>query len=215
MIRIVAPSTGHITRGSLSAESSVHPVTKSSSIAPNPPTITSSNTCSTSERNESSGFGASKFSVSTCIRCEPSGICSSVRPRRGWMRHRIPTIRSLITLIARRATGVSANRRRFAGVGFGTRVCGAGMPARGKLGEENGARFDPVPAVRRPLRPANKLVESNSRKDTFPARRVASRTLSRMFMISPSRVARALLPANGLLLSKPNHVGTAALVSRN
>jgi hypothetical protein len=103
------------------------------------------------------------------------------------MRHRIPTIRSLITLIARRATGVSANRRRFAGVGFGTRLWVAGIPDREKLGEESGARFDPAPAVRRPSRPANKLVENQSRKDTSPTRRIAPRTLSRMFMISSSR----------------------------
>src|ERR1019366_10045213 len=98
------------------------------------------------------------------------------------MRHRIPTIRSLITLIARRATGVSANRRKLAGVGLGTRLCAAhtpvrepapGMPACEKLGEESGARFDPAPAVRRPSRPANKLVENQSRKDTSPTRRLA------------------------------------------
>ncbi len=33
------------------------------SIAPNPPTMMSSSTCSASDRNESSGFGASKLSV--------------------------------------------------------------------------------------------------------------------------------------------------------
>src|SRR5277367_6108507 len=98
------------------------------------------------------------------------------------MRHRIPTMRSLITLIARRATGVSANRRRLAGVGFGTRLCVAGTPVREKFGEENGARFDPAPAVRRPSRAADKFVESNSRKDTSPTRRKAPRNRSRMFM---------------------------------
>src|SRR5579862_36515 len=119
------------------------------------------------------------------------------------MRQRIPTIRSLITLIARRATGVSAKRRRFTGVGFGTRLFAGvdpdrdplpGIPDREKLGVENGARFDPAPAVRRPLRPANKFV-ANSRKrdgrekeeDTPSTRRVAPRTLSRMFMISSLR----------------------------
>lgn len=88
-----------------------------------------------------------------------------------------------MALIARRATGVSANRRKFAGVGLGIKVCGAGAPDRGKLGDESGARFDPAPTVRRPSRPANKLVESNSRKDKSPARRIASRTLSVIFMI--------------------------------
>src|SRR5271165_7198376 len=98
------------------------------------------------------------------------------------MRHRIPTIRSLITLIARRATGVSANLRRFAGVGLGARLCGAAVPAREKSGRVNGARFDPAPTVRRPSCPANKCAETIRRKDTFPTRRIAPRTLSRMFM---------------------------------
>src|SRR5208283_723214 len=209
MIRIVAPSTGHITRGSLSAESSVHPSTRSSSIAPNPPTITSSRTCSTIERNESSGFSASKFSVSTWIRCGPCGICSCARPLSGWIRHRIPTIRSLITLIARRATGVSANLRRLAGVGFGTRLCGADLPraevnapARENPGEESGARFDPAPTVRRPSREASKLVESHSREDTFPIRRKAPRTFSRMFMNLPVPGLKPRHPERGLLLTK-------------
>ncbi len=172
-MRIVAPSTGHISSGCLSVESAVQPTVKSNSIAPNPPTMTSSKTCSTSERNESSGFGASKFSVSIWIRRGPSGIWSSARPCRGWILHRIPTIRSLIALIARRATGVSANRRRLAGVGLGTRLCGADTPAREKPGEENGARFDPAPAVCRPSRPASKFADNHSRndKDTFPTRR--------------------------------------------
>ncbi len=61
------------------------------------------------------------------------------------------------------------------------------MPARGKIGDENGARFDPAPTVRRPPRPANKLVASNSRKDPFPTRRIAPRNLARMFMISSHR----------------------------
>jgi hypothetical protein len=79
-------------------------------------------------------------------------------------------MRSLITLIARRATGVSANRRKFTAVGFGNAELIAGPrepdppvrppPAGQNIGEseENGARFDPVPAVRRvarPLAPAN------------------------------------------------------------
>ena len=41
------------------------------------------------------------------------------RTGRGWIRQRIPAIRSLIVLIALRATGVSENRRRLMGVGFG------------------------------------------------------------------------------------------------
>src|SRR5712692_6129544 len=118
------------------------------------------------------------------------------------MRHRIPTIRSLITLIARRATGVSAKRRRFAGVGFGARLCGADTPVREKLGEENGARFDPAPTVRRPSCPANKFVESHSRKDTSPTRRIAPRTLSRMFMNLSVTCLKPCHPERGLLLTK-------------
>src|ERR1019366_7588222 len=100
-------------------------------------------------------------------------------------------------------TGVSANRRRFAGVGFGTRLWGAGAPAREpppgmadreKLGEESGARFDPAPAVRRPSRPANKFVESHSRKEPPPTRRPAPRPLSRMFMNSSSPCRDGALP---------------------
>src|SRR5271155_4910405 len=122
------------------------------------------------------------------------------------MRHRIPTIRSLITLIARRATGVSEKRLRFAGVGFGTRVCCAGFPDLEKFGEENGARFAPPPAVRRPSRAANKLVASKSRKDkdTSPTRRRAPRTFSRMFMISSSYVGTV-----GVYSLRPKQKGTA------
>jgi hypothetical protein len=70
-------------------------------------------------------------------------------------------MRSLITLIARRAIGVSANLRKFTGVGFGTAERSADTPARplapgnkdaGKPAIVNGARFDPVPAVRRVVR---------------------------------------------------------------
>ncbi len=52
------------------------------------------------------------------MRCSAS--LKGARPRRGWTRQFIPAMRSLIVLMARRATGVSANLRRFAGVGFGS-----------------------------------------------------------------------------------------------
>ena len=52
----------------LSAAPCVPASVSPNSIAPNPPTITSSSTCSSNDRNESSGFGASKFSVSICAR---------------------------------------------------------------------------------------------------------------------------------------------------
>ena len=184
---MVAPSTGHNTSGlSVSPDACT-------SIAPNPPTITSSNTCSASERNESSGFGCSRLSVSTRTRAAPSTNSSSDRPRRACTRHFMPAMRSLIVLIAFRATGLSANRRRLAGVGF--RIpCDQAVPERGN---PNVLRIDGAAAVRRFSLNADNPIASAataSPKDTPAIRRNAPRTFSRMFMISFC-VARARMPA--------------------
>ena len=88
------------------------------SIAPNPPTIMSSSTCSASERNESSLLGELKFWVRYLIRCSASAG-SVPEPALSCTCQRIPAMRSLIVLIAFRATGVSANRRKFIGDSFG------------------------------------------------------------------------------------------------
>ena len=55
-------------------------------------------------------------------------------------------------------------------------------------------QVDPAPAVRRPSRPANKFVESHSRKDTSPTRRIAPRTLSILMIPSWSCLGTALSP---------------------
>src|SRR5438105_7436411 len=60
------------------------------------------------------------------MRSAPAGNWSLDCPCRGWIRHFMPAMRSLIALIARRAIGVSANRRKFAAVGLGI------APARGE-----------------------------------------------------------------------------------
>jgi hypothetical protein len=59
------------------------------------------------------------LSVNSRTRAAPSGNASSEYPCRGWILHRIPAIRSLMQLIARLAIGVSENRRKLYGVGFG------------------------------------------------------------------------------------------------
>ena len=121
-MRMLAPSTGHNTSGR-----SGSPV-RSSSIAPNPPTSTSSSTCSIMERKESCGFGCSKLSTRVATRAAASGSSFSARPCRGWMRHCMPAMRSLMVLMALRAIGISAKRRRFAGDGLGM------TPARTSVG---------------------------------------------------------------------------------
>ena len=232
MIRIEAPSTGHISRGPCRADTPVRPaepgsaegsagvppaVGAASAAPPRPsptPTPPPDPTPSPQTRRQShppapapQTIGTNHLdsaprncrSISAPAALHP-GICSIDRPLRAWIRHFIPAMRSLITLIARRATGVSANLRKLTGVGFGNAACDGGPPsppaparqhARRKSGYENEARFDPAPIVRRPPNPrANNPVDNHSRKDTSPTRRTAPRTASRMFMISV-RVARA------------------------
>jgi hypothetical protein len=64
-------------------------------------------------------------------------------------------IRSLITLIARRTTGVSANRRRFMGVGFGSRRPGnwTGLNTAGSASVLRSASASAAPAARSAFRP--------------------------------------------------------------
>ena len=90
------------------------------SIAPKPPVKASSTTCSISERKLSEAFGSSSIRLSALRRSSTSGISSALTPRRVRTCQSIAAMRSLITLIARRTTGVSAKRRRFCGVGLGS-----------------------------------------------------------------------------------------------
>ncbi len=148
-------------------------------------------------------------SISASAAVHPA-ICSSDRPLRGWIRHRIPAIRSLITLIARRAIGVSANRRRLAGVGLGTTLCCADAPVRdpapgsnvcGNLPNANGARFDPAPIVRRAARaptPAKTTFRATNfqplpqRHFSHPAHRAANRFSNVHDLLCPRRNGRPL-----------------------
>jgi hypothetical protein len=90
----------------------------------------------------------------------------------------MPAIWSLIVLIAFRATGVSANRRKFAGDSFGY-ASGLGPYV---------FRMEGKGTVRR--LPSTPLAPS----DTSAIRRIAPRNFDGMFMIF-SCVARALPPA--------------------
>src|ERR1700746_1867241 len=91
----------------------------------------------------------------------------------------MPAIRSLIVLIASRAPGVSANRRKFAGVGFG-RVFSAAIPV---LENPYVLRIDGNATARRLSLNADDPAAMASPKDTPAIRRSAPRTFSRMFMI--------------------------------
>jgi hypothetical protein len=93
-IRIDAPSTGHNTtsgdrrrpfRFPIDApQFTFIPLLSCTSIAPYPPTMMSSSTCSENDRNESSGFGAVKVLRKDLAHAPPhSGIASSEYPCRG------------------------------------------------------------------------------------------------------------------------------------
>ena len=112
-MRIEAPSTGHSIAGR-----SASPV-GSISMAPNPPVSASSITCSIRVRKLSAGFGSSSMRRSARSFRSANATSSDLTPRRTRTCQSIAAIRSLITLIARRTNGVSANRRRFIGVGLG------------------------------------------------------------------------------------------------
>ena len=113
LMRIEAPSTAHNIAGRSSS-----PV-GSISMAPKPPVKASSIACSMSVRKLSTAFGSSSIRRSARNFFFAKATSSAFAPRRTRTCQSIAAIRSLITLIARRTTGVSANRRRFAGVGLG------------------------------------------------------------------------------------------------
>ncbi len=113
-MRIVAPSTGHSSKGFAAS-----PVS-SISIAPKPPTSASSIACSISVRNESEAFGYSSERRRIFARFAANATFSGSWSRFSRTCQSIAATRSLIRLMARRTTGVSANLRRFAGVGLGS-----------------------------------------------------------------------------------------------
>ncbi len=112
-MRIEAPSTGHSIAGR-----SGSPV-GSISMAPKPPVSASSITCSTSVRKLSAGFGSSSARRRARSFRAAKATSSGRTPRRTRTCQSMAAMRSLITLMARRTTGVSANLRRFMGVGLG------------------------------------------------------------------------------------------------
>ncbi len=113
-MRIEAPSTAHSIAGR-----SASPV-GSISMAPKPPVSASSITCSIRVRKLSAAFGSSSVRRSARSFRSAKATSPGRTPRRTRTCQSIAAMRSLITLIARRTTGVSANRRRFAGVGLGS-----------------------------------------------------------------------------------------------
>ena len=94
------------------------------STAPNPPVRASSITCSISVRKLSTGLGSSSVLRSAFNFLFNPSTSPSITPRRTRTCQSIDAIRSLITLIALRTTGVSAKRRRFTGVGLGSNFPG-------------------------------------------------------------------------------------------
>src|SRR4051812_7923782 len=84
------------------------------------------------------------------MRASPSGSSARARPFFGWMRQRMPATRSLMLLMALRARGVSAKRRRFAGVGLGSAAARGVYESRIE-GSGSVRRFSDVglPAIRR------------------------------------------------------------------
>src|SRR5579864_196384 len=95
-------------------------------------------------------------------------MLSIAYPCRGCTLHRIPAIRSLIQLIARRAIGVSENLRKLYGVGFG--IASVSGPYELKM--------DGSPEVRRFF-----SIACGPAADTPATRRHAPRTASAIFMI--------------------------------
>ena len=112
-MRIDAPSTGHSIAGR-----SGSPV-GSISMAPKPPVSASSIACSIKVRKLSVAFGSSSIRRSARSLRAVKATSSGLTPRRTRTCQSMAAMRSLMTLIARRTTGVSANRRRFTGVGLG------------------------------------------------------------------------------------------------
>ena len=112
-MRIDAPSTGHNIAGR-----SASPV-GSISMAPKPPVSASSIACSINVRKLSVGFGSSSVRRNARSLRSTYPTSPDSTPRRTRTCQSMAAMRSLMTLIARRTTGVSANRRRFTGVGLG------------------------------------------------------------------------------------------------
>ena len=112
-MRIDAPSTGHNIAGR-----SGSPV-GSISMAPKPPVSASSIACSINVRKLSVEFGSSSVRRSARSLRSTYPTSPASKPRRTRTCQSMAAMRSLMTLIARRTTGVSANRRRFTGVGLG------------------------------------------------------------------------------------------------
>jgi hypothetical protein len=109
----LASPTAHIIAGRSSS-----PV-GSISIAPKPPVSASSIACSIRVLKLSTAFGSSSDRRSARSFFAANATSLALTPRRTRTCQSMAAIRSLITLIARRTTGVSANQRRLAGVGLG------------------------------------------------------------------------------------------------
>jgi len=113
-MRIEAPSTGHSIAGR--SESPVGSI----SMAPKPPVSASSITCSIRVRKLSTALGSSSVLRKAFSFLATNATSPGSTPRRTRICQSMAAMRSLITLMARRTTGVSAKRRRLAGVGLGS-----------------------------------------------------------------------------------------------
>ena len=104
------------------------------------------------------------------------------------MRQAIPAIRSLIVLIALRAIGVSANRRRLNGVGLGMTPARASVGAPGvkMVGSGTVLRADSAPAAFISGAVGGRRSGHCSLRNEGPAmRRSAPRKACGMFIICP------------------------------
>src|SRR5579862_1275126 len=111
----------------------------------------------------------------------------------------MPAMRSLMVLIALRAIGISAKRRRFAGVGLGMTPARASVGAPGVRMEGSGTVLRAEPPIvsevvaLKDSAPGTSAVGRGRSKDKGPAtRRNAPRKASRMFIGSPKRSAERL-----------------------
>ena len=76
------------------------------------------------DRKESALLGSSRLRRRISILVGASGTFASEYPRRNWICQSMLAMRSLMMFIARRGTGFSAKRRRFAGVPLGSNAFG-------------------------------------------------------------------------------------------
>ena len=139
------------------------------SIAPKPPVSASSITCSIRVRKLSMAFGSSSTRRNAASFLAASAASTPSAPRRTRTCQSIAATRSLITLIARRTTGVSANLRRFMGVGLG----------RSRPGNCTGLRIEGSASVLRCASASAPLADTSPLAPACPACRVACRHISR------------------------------------